>query len=100
MHIDWDILFKCIVILFGGLMSITGFLSARTLNKIDANQQELFNRLHLLEKDFYELRGEHKSSDHMKRFDDHLYQQAGVYHGQISNVSERVPNTANVSKAS
>lgn len=99
MHIDWDILFKIFVILFGLLSSVTGFLMVNTLNKIDLNQRELFDRMHALEKDFYELRGEHKSSDHMKRFDDHLYQQAGVYHGQISNISERVSNTANVSKA-
>lgn len=79
MHLDWDIILKVAGVGYGTLMSILGFLAIRTLNKIDSNQTELFNRVHSIEKDFYELRGEHYAHDRGRcRQEDHntepLYQ--------------------------
>jgi len=48
--------------LIGTLFLIVAWFMIRTLNKIDKNQTRLFERQDLLEKDFYELRGEHKSN--------------------------------------
>lgn len=42
------------------VIGVIGFLLNRTLTQIDKNQSELFVRLHKLEEDFYEVRGEHK----------------------------------------
>lgn len=52
-----DLMQGVIVLLFSGFM----YFSIRALKKIDANQSELFARLHDLEKNFYELSGEHKA---------------------------------------
>lgn len=52
-----DLMQGIIVLLFSGFM----YFSIRALKKIDANQSELFTRLHTLEKDFYELSGEHRA---------------------------------------
>lgn len=41
-------------------MAVIWFM-VQTLKKIDTNQTELFNRLNTIEKDLYELRGEHKA---------------------------------------
>jgi len=57
--IDWQVVFQVIGSIAALTISIVGFFSARTLNKIDANQTELFNRVHSLEVDFYTLKGEH-----------------------------------------
>ncbi len=43
------------------MVAICGFLLTRTLNKIDSNQTELFNRLHTVEGDVKELKGEHSA---------------------------------------
>lgn len=51
-----DLMQATIALLFSGFI----YFAIRALKKIDANQSELFNRLHTLEKDFYELSGEHK----------------------------------------
>lgn len=79
MQPDWGILLKIFAVGWSTLMSILGFLAIRTLNKIDSNQTELFNRVHSIEKDFYELRGEHYAHDKGRcRQEDHspvpLYQ--------------------------
>ena len=52
-----DLMQVVIYLLFSGFI----YFSVRALKKIDANQTELFTRLHILEKDFYELSGEHKA---------------------------------------
>jgi len=52
-----DLMQVVICLLFSGFI----YFSVRALKKIDANQTELFTRLHTLEKDFYELSGEHKA---------------------------------------
>ena len=57
--IDWQVVFQVIGSIAALTISIVGFFSARTLNKIDANQTELFNRVHSLEVDFFTLKGEH-----------------------------------------
>lgn len=62
----WDVISG----LVGGLFIIVSFFMVRTLKKIDQNQTELFQRLHNLENDFHELKGEHKVlSGHHKRGD-------------------------------
>lgn len=62
MQIDWAIITQVALAIGGTFMAVLGFLSARTLNKIDTNQTELFNRLHVLETDFYTLKGEHNAT--------------------------------------
>ena len=47
--------------LIGALFLIISFFLVRTIQSIDANQKELFNRMHQLEMDFYTLQGEHKT---------------------------------------
>ncbi|MGE4544214.1 MAG: hypothetical protein AB7D06_08895 [Pedobacter sp.] len=48
-----------------GLLSIAttiiGFFVARTMSKVDANQTILFERQTALERQFFELLGEHKA---------------------------------------
>ena len=63
LHIDWDIIWKIVAAFTGASFSVLSYLSARTLNKIDTNQTELFDRIHTLEITFYELRGEHIGRD-------------------------------------
>lgn len=46
---------------FGALVTLVMWLVARTLRSVDRNQTELFGRLKELEKEFYELKGEHRS---------------------------------------
>ncbi len=41
--------------------AIIGFLMIRTLNKIDANQTRIFQRMDELTKEFYALQGEHNA---------------------------------------
>jgi hypothetical protein len=53
-----DLVQALMSILFSGFI----FFAIRALRKIDLNQNELFTRLHSLEKDFYELSGEHKAN--------------------------------------
>lgn len=53
----WDVVSG----LISSLFVLAGFFMIRTLKKIDANQTELFQRLHTLENDFHELKGEHKA---------------------------------------
>ena len=43
------------------LLGVVGFFVANTLRSIDRNQALLFERQAALERDFYELRGEHRS---------------------------------------
>jgi hypothetical protein len=43
------------------IVVVVGFFLVRTLTKIDRNQVELFQRITSIERDFYELRGEHKA---------------------------------------
>jgi len=57
-----DLMQVAIILLFSGFV----FFAIRALRKIDANQSELFTRLHTLEKDFYELSGEHKAKAQLK----------------------------------
>ena len=61
MDVSWakniDLAQIIISLLFSGFI----YFAIRALRKIDANQSELFTRLHTLEKDFYELSGEHKA---------------------------------------
>ncbi len=44
-----------------GLIFIVGWFAVRALKKIDANQTELFNRMHSLENEFHVLKGEHNA---------------------------------------
>ena len=57
-----DLMQVAIILLFSGFV----FFAIRALRKIDANQSELFTRLNTLEKDFYELSGEHKAKAQLK----------------------------------
>jgi len=43
------------------LIFIVGWFAVRALKKIDANQTELFNRMHNLENEFHVLKGEHNA---------------------------------------
>lgn len=52
-----DLMELLIGLLFAGFI----WFATRTLNKIDTNQGIMFTRLSVIEKDFYELRGEHKA---------------------------------------
>ena len=60
-HVDLMQAIMCI--LFSGFI----WFAIRALKKIDANQNELFNRLHDLEKEFYGLSGEHKARIESKK---------------------------------
>ena len=66
MDVSWaehiDLAQVIISLLFSGFI----YFAIRALRKIDANQSELFTRLHTLEKDFYELSGEHKAKAQRK----------------------------------
>ena len=66
MDVSWakniDLAQIIISLLFSGFI----YFAIRALRKIDANQSELFTRLHTLEKDFYELSGEHKAKAQLK----------------------------------
>ena len=55
------IIFAIVQSLVGLLVAIIGFFGARTLRSVDTNQTTLFERMHILEKDFYVLQGEHKT---------------------------------------
>ena len=57
-----DLMQVVICLLFSGFI----YFSVRALKKIDANQTELFTRLHTLEKDFYVRSGEHKAKAQLK----------------------------------
>ncbi len=48
-------------ILIAALFLMVAWFIVRTLRQIDRNQTELFERQVQLERDFYELRGEHRS---------------------------------------
>lgn len=52
----WELLSQWV---FGGLITMVMWFIARTMMTIDKNQAEMFSRLQQIEKDFYELRGEH-----------------------------------------
>lgn len=54
-HVD---LMNVVIVL---LFSAFTWFCIRTLTKIDKNQDALFERVHNLEKEFYEMRGEHKA---------------------------------------
>lgn len=41
------------------LLAAVGFLLIRTLNKIDASQKKLFEKINGLSQEFYELKGQH-----------------------------------------
>jgi hypothetical protein len=45
----------------GALFLTVIWFMIRTLRKIDENQTNLFNRMSIVEKDLYELRGEHQA---------------------------------------
>ncbi|MHB8149982.1 MAG: hypothetical protein ACYDIB_07445 [Desulfobulbia bacterium] len=47
--------------LLGAMFLLIMSLVARTLKSVDRNQTELFGRLKDLEKEFYELKGEHRA---------------------------------------
>ena len=51
-------------VVFAGtaINTLIGFFSSRTLTGIDKNQADLFDRLHVLERDFYTLQGSHESN--------------------------------------
>ena len=53
-----DLMEVTISFLFAGVL----WFAVRTLNKVDANQTILFTRLTEIEKDFYEMRGEHRAN--------------------------------------
>lgn len=55
------IIFAIVQSLVGLLVGIVGFFASRTLRSVDSNQSTLFERMHILEKDFYTLQGEHKT---------------------------------------
>lgn len=59
-HIEVITLLVWILILIA-CFAVAGLVwfTARTIKKVDMNQTEMFRRLQLLERDFYELRGEH-----------------------------------------
>jgi len=65
--IDWQVVFQIVGSIAAIIISIVGFFSARTLRQIDQNQRELFDRVHVLEVDFYTLKGEHIGSSHMQK---------------------------------
>ena len=46
---------------FAGLVTLVLWFVARTMVNIDKNQAEMFTRLQQVEKDLYELRGEHRA---------------------------------------
>lgn len=48
-------------VLIASLFLVVAWFLVRTLRGIDRNQTELFNRMHLVEKDLYTLQGEHKA---------------------------------------
>ena len=50
-----------LLMLIGVLISVVSFFLIRTLRQIDANQRELYERLHKVEVDLACLKGEHKA---------------------------------------
>ncbi|MBV5336779.1 MAG: hypothetical protein J0653_01910 [Deltaproteobacteria bacterium] len=48
-------------VIVGTLFMTVIWFMIRTLQSIDKNQKEMFERLNTIEKDFYELKGEHKA---------------------------------------
>jgi preprotein translocase subunit YajC len=60
-----DLMQLLIVLLFSAFI----WFAIRTLQHIDRNQKELFNRLTTLEREFYTLKGEHAAIHGRRRED-------------------------------
>lgn len=56
---SWVEHFDLINVIAGSLFMAIIWFMIRTLQSIDKNQKELFERMHTMERDFYQLRGEH-----------------------------------------